>query len=143
MGIVSSPRSLFVSDARALRDLQPNLTGKTHVLSRRTGKATAMPKMSVCLPFRLRSKSSIFEAHQSQRKLELAPSCLLPLQAMKSMTTGGSVRLFVNLQMLLIEHDSISYPVERQCQAAAKTLVHFEIPVVVVTLKLGAAEKPS
>ena len=60
------------------------------------------------------------------------------------MTTGCSVRLFVNLQMLLIEHDSIFYPVERQCQAqAAKTLVHFEIPVVVVTLKIGVAKKPS
>lgn len=79
MGIESSPRSLIVSDALALQDLQPNPIGRTHVLSKRKDRVTATPKKLVCLPFRLQNKSSISEAHYPRGDLEHAPFCLVPV----------------------------------------------------------------
>lgn len=144
MGIVSSPRRLLVSGALVLQDLQPNPISKTHVLSRRMDRVIATPKMLVCLPFRLQSKSSISEARYPQRDLELALFCLLPIWAMRRKMMGCSTRLFVNLPMLEIAHDSTFYLVERRCRLQmARTLVRSESPLVVVTLKAEAAKKPS
>lgn len=144
MGIVSSPRRPLVSGALALQDLQPNPISKTHVLSRRMDRVIATPKMLLCLPFRLQSKSSISEARCPQRDLELALFCLLPIWAMRQKMMGCSTRQFVNLPMLEIEHDSTFYLVEGRCRAQmARTLVRSESPVAVVTLKAEAAKKPS
>lgn len=56
---------------------------------------------------------------------------------------GCPIELFVSPRMLLIELDSIFCAVEGLSQAQkARTHVHFENPVVVVTLKLEAAKKP-